>query len=257
MNSSISIDKNKCIGCSLCVNDCPGGYINVKDGKADMNRSHCIECGHCYAICPVGAVKMNNYSEYDETPVISIEEFGAERLLTAMKSRRTIRQFLDKPVEQEKIDMILEAGRYCQSASNAQAVAYTILGSKQEEIEKECVRIFRKGVKAGSYFKESLRGQVIDDNFFFKGAPLVIVVSGKSSMDRGLATSYMELMADSLGLGMLISGFTEICLNASPKLRKMINLPRGHKIFQVAVIGYPSVSYKRIPPRKPLKVKTL
>jgi len=46
------------------------------------------------------------------------------------------------------------------------------------------------------------------DSFFFKGAPLVIIVSARNEVDAALASSYMEIMAESLGLGVLYSGFS-------------------------------------------------
>lgn len=253
----ISIDVSKCIGCGLCVKDCPSKLFKVVDGVAKFGGSGCIECGHCYAICPKEAIGMNFYDTSDCEPIVPMTDYDSDKLLTAMKSRRTIRFFKDQPVEQEKIDKILEAGRYCQTAANGQNVHYTILGSKQDEIEKECVKIFRAGVKAGSPFVNSLKDYNVGDHFFFRGAPLVIVVSGRGSMSRGLSTSYMELMAESMGLGVLISGFTEICLNINPKLRSMLKLPFGDTIYSVMIIGYPDVKYQRTVPRKPLKARYL
>lgn len=252
----VIIDKEKCIGCSACVKDCPGTTLHIVDGKAEA-RKGCIECGHCYAVCPVGAVKMNGYDDSNLGDMEDMAQFDSDKLLQAMKSRRTIRQYKDIPVEQEKIDKILEAGRYCPTAANSQNVAYTILGSKQDEIEKECVKIFRAGVKAGSVFADTLRGKVIDDKFFFKGAPLVIVVSGTGSVNPSLASSYMELEANSMGLGVLYSGFFVICAKISPKIRKLLDLPKGHKVVSCMIFGYPNVKYHRIVPRKALKIKKL
>lgn len=252
----VIVDKEKCIGCSMCVKDCPGTTLHIVDGKANA-RKGCIECGHCYAICPTGAIKMAGYKDDDCDTIESMEQFDTDKLLLAMRSRRTCRQFKDKPIEQEKIDKILEAGRYCPTAANSQRVAYTILGSQQDAIEKECVKLFSAGVKAGSPFSDMLKRTNIDDKFFFKGAPLVIIVSGKDSTDPGLASSYMEIIAESMGLGVLYSGFFVACSRISPKIKSMLKLPKGHKVVTCMVFGYPNVKYQRIAPRKPLKVKKL
>ncbi len=97
----------------------------------------------------------------------------------------------------------------------------------------------------------------MDDHFFFKGAPLVIVVSANSGVDAGLACSYMELMAESLGLGVLYSGFFIACSRISGKVRRLLALPKGKKAKVCMVIGYPAVKYCRIPPRKALKMEHL
>lgn len=253
----IQIDRNKCIGCRLCVKDCVSGIIGFKDGKAVMNAPHCIECGHCYAICPAQAVSMPGYDERDCGSVVSMEEIDSVTLLAAMKSRRSIRQFKQLPVEQERIDMILQAGRYCPTATNSQNVAYTVLGSQQDAIEKLCIELLRKGQKIASPVSKFVRNAKIDDQFLFKGAPLVIVVSGTYGVDASLASSYMELMAESLGLGVMYSGFFVAAAKLSGKVGKLLNLPPKHKPITCMVIGYPDVTYQRIPPRKPLKAKIL
>lgn len=252
----INIDKEKCVGCGVCIKDCPGTTIHMVDGKAEA-RKGCIECGHCYAVCPTNAINIAGYDTSNCGEMEDMADFDSAKLLQAMKSRRTIRQYKDIPVEQEKIDMILEAGRFCPTAANGQKIAYTILGSKQDEIEKECVKIFRTGVKAGSPFSAMLKRTKIDDQFFFKGAPLVVVVSGTSEVDPGLASSYMELMAESLGLGVLYSGFFVACSRISPRVKSMLKLPKGHKVVTCMIMGYPDVKYHRIVPRKPLNVKEL
>ncbi len=252
----ITVNEEKCIGCALCVNDCPNACLYLENGKAHTSKSGCIECGHCYAICPQGAIRLSNYACEDE-PIVPMTELDSKTLLSAMRSRRTIRHFLAKPVEEEKIRMILEAGRYCPTGGNSQNVQYTILGSRQAEAEAICVELFRTGQKLGARLAEFLRRVNITDSFFFKGAPLVIVVSGKDDVNPALASSYMEIMAESLGLGVLYSGFFRVCAGISGKLRRLLELPKGHKVVTCMVIGYPSVKYQRIVPRKDLQRKTL
>ena len=252
----ISIDVDKCIVCSKCINDCPNSYLFLENDEVKINTQGCMECGHCYAICPQGAITMTNYDSIDEK-VVLMSEIDPETLLNAMKSRRTIRQFKPDSVEDEKVEKILEAGRYSPTGANRQMVSYTILGSKQREAEDICLNLFRKGKKFGSAFASYLKRIEIDDDFFFKGAPLVIVVASKSTVDGGLASSYMEIMAESLGLGVLYSGFFVMCSKMSRKLKKLLELEKGYEVVTCMVIGYPDVKYQRIAPRRDLKVKKL
>ena len=254
--AKIVIDNEKCVGCGKCVYDCVAAAITVDGSKARF-RDGCIECGHCYAICPVGAIDMPDYNKDGCDGFASMTELDSDTLLTAMKSRRTIRHYKDTPVEQEKIDKILEAGRYAPTGSNAQTTAFTILGSKQAELERECVKLFRTGTGIAKHFSNTVKNVGIDDNFFFKKAPLVIVVSGKDKTSASLASAYMELEANSLGLGVLYSGFFVACTILNPKIKAMLKLPRGHRVVTCMIIGYPDVTYKRIAPRKPLKSREL
>ena len=256
MMDKVTIDTGICIGCGQCVKDCVAFSLYLADGKAKY-RGGCIECGHCYAVCPVGAVDLPGYDKTGCVEVTPMTAIDSDTFLQAVKSRRTVRQFRQTPVEQEKIDKILEAGRYAPTGANSQNVAFTILGDRQEELERECVRLFRTGVKLGKRFSDVLRNADINDRFFFKGAPLVIVVSGSNSVNASLASAYMELTANTLGLGVLYSGFFCGYAALDPKIRAALHLQKGHKAVTCMVIGYPDVTYKRIPPRKPLKVRVL
>ncbi|MFA6729439.1 MAG: 4Fe-4S binding protein [Eubacteriales bacterium] len=52
------IDKDICIGCGTCEEECPVGSISVdEDGKYVIDPETCIDCGSCAAVCPVDAVK--------------------------------------------------------------------------------------------------------------------------------------------------------------------------------------------------------
>lgn len=255
--NTVSIDQNKCVGCALCVKDCPSGYLYIENEKAKTRERGCIECGHCYAICPQNAVSMNDYDLSGCGELTPMTELESGKLLQAMKSRRSVRRFKAAPVEREKIEKILEAGRYSPTGSNAQDVSYTVLGSRQAEMERECVRLFKNVQKLAAPFVSLVKNMDVGEDFFFKGAPLVIVVSSGSAVDGGLASSYMELVAESLGLGVLYSGFFVICTKISSKLRGMLSLPKGHKVVTCMVMGYPDVKYMRIAPRKPLQLREL
>ena len=41
------VDKEKCIACKQCINDCPVNDIILKDNKAHVKNESCIKCGHC------------------------------------------------------------------------------------------------------------------------------------------------------------------------------------------------------------------
>ena len=83
------------------------------------------------------------------------------------------------------------------------------------------------------------------------------MVSGHDSVNATLAAAYMEIMANSLGLGVLYSGFFCGLAKINPLIKAKLQLPRGHKVVNCMIIGYPDVEYRRIPPRKPLKLKKL
>lgn len=251
----VIIDKEKCIGCGKCVADCVSGKLKIIDGKAEYMYERCIQCGHCYAICPVNAVTMANYKDFEEEKVFDVTKIDSDELLSAMKSRRTVRKFKEKEIPVEDIEKIIEAGRYCPTGTNAQDFAFTVLRKSVPEVEKECVKFFRLAMKAASPIKKYIGNVTIDDNFFFKGSTAVIIVSSKGNTSACLASSYMELLAATMGIGVLYSGFFVAASKLNPKVKKMLNLPDGHSPVTCLVLGYPDVKYERIPPRNKAEIR--
>ncbi len=49
---SVSLDKDKCLGCMNCIKRCPTQAIRVRRGKATIISERCIDCGECIRICP-------------------------------------------------------------------------------------------------------------------------------------------------------------------------------------------------------------
>lgn len=253
-NHQVVIDSEKCVGCGLCKKDCVGFDIDIVDGKAIARGNSCIMCGHCEAICPQNAIKITGFE--DET-VESKEQvrLNPEQLMEAIRTRRTIRQFTDKPVPQDIIDMIFEAGRMAPTGANSQGTSYVLLEEKKAECEAVAVGIFSKLIGLGKKFIPQLSSMEISENFFFKKAPLVIVIFGKDAVSASLAAENMTFMAEAYGLGVLFSGFFTTCVNRSSKIRKLMGVGKKPKAVTTLVIGYPAVKYHRTVHRKPLKLK--
>lgn len=49
---SVRLDKDKCVGCTNCIKNCPTEAIRVRGGKARIINDRCIDCGECVRVCP-------------------------------------------------------------------------------------------------------------------------------------------------------------------------------------------------------------
>ena len=60
MHASIvpQIGVSECTGCGVCVKNCPGEAIVLKEGKAFIQEEKCIGCAQCIHVCPVSCIKI-------------------------------------------------------------------------------------------------------------------------------------------------------------------------------------------------------
>lgn len=154
-------------------------------------------------------------------------------IFEAIKERRSVRRFEDKPVPEELIRKVIEAGQWAPSACNRQAWKFIVVDSDE--------------------VKEKLRQETTA--YFVTKAPILIFVVYSNRTDNleykdhllsaAMAAQNMQLAAHSLGLG-------TCCVNNLPvksRLRKILNMPRSYDPVALLCMGYPAA----VP--KPLKRK--
>ncbi|MBQ6830936.1 MAG: 4Fe-4S binding protein [Clostridia bacterium] len=59
---SVTLDTDKCVGCTNCIKHCPTEAIRVRGGKATILSQRCIDCGECIRVCPHHAKKARHDS---------------------------------------------------------------------------------------------------------------------------------------------------------------------------------------------------
>ncbi len=57
LHHSVTLDKEKCKGCTTCLKRCPTEAIRIHEGKATIIKELCIDCGECIKVCPYHAKK--------------------------------------------------------------------------------------------------------------------------------------------------------------------------------------------------------
>ncbi len=255
----IQIDTEKCIGCKACEQDCPGRAIKVTDGKAQYVKK-CIECGHCVAICPERAVSIPAYDMAD------VEEYdpdtfhlNPEHYLHAVKFRRSIRNFTKDPISREKMERILDAGRYTATARNCQDCRFILVQDRLEEFRQlvwqEMPKVLEQLGHADrnwhflfSRFYERYQKDPANDTLLMN-ATSFLVIGADNPLDGALAAVNIENMAVAEGAGALYSGYMIRMVSESTALQEWLGLEEK-QIACCMLLGYPRRTYKRTAPRR-------
>ena len=245
---SVSIDSEKCTGCGLCVSDCQRRDLKIENNKAVPLNTACFLCGHCVAICPENAVKLNGLDdkiwEIPAGPVFLDEK----SLMNHLRFRRSIRHYKNTPVEKDKLEKIIEAGRITPSASNTQNVRYMVIQNEINEIEDTVIAQYKN--QAGLSSTYSFPPDRYKRGFLFHNATAIVLVISPREINACLAAMNMELMAEALGLGVVYVGLFTAPANANKDLRASLEIAEDENIFACLALGYPTVTYKRSAPRK-------
>ena len=155
-------------------------------------------------------------------------------LLDLLKHRKSVREFLERPVEREKVMLCLEAARLAPSTCNSQPWKFIVVDDRELK-NRLCDVAF-----SGLYFI----------NTFCKAAPVIVVIISEKSkflariggmfrgtqyylIDIGIAGEHFVLQAEDLGLGTCwIGWFNE------GAVKSVLNIPQRKKIDILIALGY-------------------
>ena len=168
------------------------------------------------------------------------------KMLDLIISRQSDRKYSNKPVEKEKLDRIIKAGRMAPSACNAQPWKFIVV-TKPDLVQKIAV---------------AANAKLLGMNTFVAQAPILIVVVRESPnftskiggtiknkdyshIDIGITSENLCLQAEAEGIGSCMIGWFD-----EKMVKRILGIPRSKRVELIITLGY-SMSEKREKKRKP------
>lgn len=198
------------------------------------------------ALCGCTRQEGAQQKECDGTAVTD-----SSAVVETIMARRSVRKYQDRPVEREKLELLVKCGINAPSAMNKQPWEVRVVDNAD----------FINGI-TGIYRKTNAKDAAGPDfKNMFRNAPAVIFVAspkdGSGQLDCGLLGQNMLLAAQSMGLGTCCLGgpirFMKTEKEAAPYLERL-GLSDDYELLYAIAVGYPDET-PDAKPRDESKVK--
>ena len=157
------------------------------------------------------------------------------KFLDLVKKRQSVRKYLNKPVEREKVEHCLEAARLAPSANNSQPWSFIVVDDPKLK-EAVARKTFDRVI---SFNRFSLQAPVLilllsERPSFFSRMGSVVKDKQFNLTDIGITAEHLCLQAVEEGLGTCILGWFN-----EKEVKKLVNIPQQIRVELIITMGYP------------------
>lgn len=237
------------------INDQRGKMMDgmLRKQDADYDKKSDIKWNFTKFLVSRDGKVLKRYEPTD--PMSDIEadiQIEVNPVLSNIMARRSVRKYLDKPVEHEKLEILVKCGINAPSGVNRQPWIVRVV--EDQKLIAEVTEVYKQAnaeqVKRDKDFKN-----------MFRNAPNLICVctpaNGGGELDAGLLGENIMLAAQSMGLGTCCLGGPVRFLLSNEKAKffiERLDIPSDYKLNYIIAVGYPD-EQPDAKPRDASKVK--
>lgn len=267
------LDTGKCAKDMRCISACPvnilvqdkaTGYPVMQPGLEHF----CIRCQHCVSVCPCNAVSIEPTPLESSVPLAELPKApSGEAVETFLRTRRSVREFKQEPLEHALLARIMDTLRWAPTAINLQDTRFIVIANASEvrELATLTVEWMKEMLLNPSDLpEEGIFRHLIEEwnqgrDMVMRGAPHLIVAVGPDrpgfiAEDSAIALTYLELAAHAWGVGCCWAGFFTAAARRSKAIYDFLGLGEHEKIFGGQMLGYAAYPFKRLPWRAPRQI---
>ena len=262
-----TINQEMCNKDGLCAAVCPACIIESKNGEypvpIDEADELCIRCGHCVAVCPTASLFHKDIPLETCTPIAKELDICHEQAVQFLRSRRSIRQYKDKPVDKSELKQLIDIARYAPSGHNLQPVEWLVLGDKTDLKRLSGIVVDwmhwmlenASEVALSMHMDRTIAYWDKGYDVILRDASAVIVAHAHKDNRVApaactIALTYLELATTTMGMGACWAGYFNAAATTFPPMKEALDLPEEHQAFGSMMVGYPKYRYQRMPTRK-------
>lgn len=181
-------------------------------------------------------------------------------IIDVIKSRRSIRKYLDKPLSKDTIDKLIDVAKWAPSGMNHQPWGFVVIQDKNliKEVSHRAIPYIKKLIeKDRKLIRYKKRMAVKDFNIFYHASCVIIILGRKDSFsyenDCAMAAQNMMLTARSMDIGSCWIGMMKV-LEKDKWFRKKFEIPETYTIVAPIALGYFNKENIPVIERKPIEI---
>lgn len=282
MNNQISFNRDACLKCGICGEICPNKIIcKNSEGMTTLEDREqlCFKCGQCMSVCPTSAISVSGLSYEEDFCDIPEKEEYEKNFFNLILSRRSVRNFKDKPVPKEMLERIIGSLSYAPAGFTPVKTEVIVVQNPNDikrafpyfvELYDYLFQAFQNPIKrffikknVGDKKYKQMQNHLMPllkvrlpglkngtEDTITRNAPAMLLFHTDKKgedidADLYIAATYCIIAAHAMGLGATIMDIIPPAINKKKELREIFGVPDEHEVIVSVILGFPKYDYRR------------